>query len=71
MNILIQIFITLTAPTAVWLLGHNYRRTACIIGLLSQLGFLTLFVYNKQFVMLLPTFFYTIVWISNWRKIKC
>lgn len=67
-SIVLQVYITLTAPTAVYLLGHRYRKTACIAGLCSQVSFLALFLVSNQLIMLIPTAIYTLSWISNWRS---
>jgi Na+-driven multidrug efflux pump len=66
-ELLLQIYIALTAPTAIYLLGHNHRKSACIIGLVSQVGFFLLFGLARQWIMWLPCVFYTISWVSNWR----
>lgn len=66
--IALQIFLAITAPTAVYLLGHGHRKSACVIGLCSQVGFFLLFGLCHQWIMWLPCVFYTISWISNWRE---
>jgi len=40
---ILQGYITMTAPLAVYLLGRGKRRLACIVGLASQAGFAGLF----------------------------
>ena len=64
---LLQIFVTLTAPTAIWLLGRGYRHAACVVGLVSQIGFAGMFAWYGQWLMIVPTLLYSVVWVSNWR----
>jgi hypothetical protein len=67
-DILFQIFIAITAPLAVLLLGWGYRRIACFVGLLSQVAFFGWFTSTGKYVMFIPTLIYTVVWIMNWKK---
>jgi len=67
-EIIVQLFITATAPIAVFLLGRNRHRSACILGLLSQVGFIVLFTLGKQWLLFIPSILYTISWITTWPK---
>jgi len=68
LSTILQIYITVTAPTAIYLLGHGHRKSACTIGLASQVGFFLLFGLAGQHIMWIPTVFYSLVWLSNWRE---
>jgi len=66
--IIAQILITVTAPTAIFLAGKNYKILAPIVGLISQVGFFSLFFLNHQYIMFIPTTIYTFAWLSWFRK---
>ena len=68
LSIIIQVFITVTAPTAVWLLSKNLRASACVVGLMSQVGFFLLYLTNNQYIMFIPTLIYLLVWIGCLRR---
>ena len=67
LSIIIQICTACTAPTALYLLGHGFRKSSCVIGACSQIGFFLLFTISEQWIMYIPTLVYSLVWISNWR----
>lgn len=68
LSTIIQIYTACTAPTALYLLGHGFRKSSCVIGACSQIGFFLLFTISEQWIMYIPTFIYSLVWISNWKE---
>lgn len=70
LSIVIQVFITITAPTAVWLLSKGLRNSACVVGLMSQVGFFLLYATGSQYIMFIPTLIYVLVWIDCLRRVN-
>lgn len=70
MSLILQIFLAITAPTAIYLLGHGYHKSACVLGLASQVGFFLLFGLARQWIMFIVCTIYILVWIGNLWKLK-